>query len=132
MNLKRATTEQFFGFGPNRRSHRRYNMHLELRWQVVSRKHILGVGKGNTLDISRGGVLFDSGRQIPVGLHVELTINWPARLENVQPLQLVVLGCVVRSVDNKTAIQTLRFAFCSLGLTISKALALRAGADSDA
>jgi hypothetical protein len=120
----------FFGFGPNRRNHRRYNSHLDLRWKVISRRRVLDVGEGRTLDISRGGVLFESGRHIPVGLHVELTINWPARLDNVQPLQLVVFGCVVRASDNRIAIQTLRFAFSSLGLTVSRAIALRAVSDS--
>lgn len=120
MESKRAGTKQRkspFGFGPNRRDHRRYNLQLELRWKLIKGKHTLDAGSGRTIDVSRGGVLFESGCRLPVGLPVELTINWPIALENVRPLQLVVLGPVVRSGHNRTAVQTLRFAFRSLGLT---------------
>ena len=107
---------------PNRRAHRRYNMQLELRWRLISRKRTTETGVGRTIDVSRGGVLFESSRQPPVGVNVEVAIDWPARLDNGEPMQLIVLGRVVRVGPGRTAIQSQRFAFRSSGLTVSKSL----------
>ncbi|MGA3099680.1 MAG: PilZ domain-containing protein, partial [Bryobacteraceae bacterium] len=81
----------------DRRGDRRYEIRLEARWKLVRRRKVLETGSGRTLDFSSGGVLFEPGRQLPVGLNVELSISWPVLLHNVAPLQLVVYGRIVRS-----------------------------------
>ena len=89
----------------DRRSDRRYQMDLELRWRLIRRKRVRDAGLGRTIDLSSGGILFDSGRQLPAGMNVELSISWPVLLRNVAPLQLVVTGRITRSMGNRTAIQ---------------------------
>src|SRR4051812_4237090 len=81
----------------DRRYDRRYGIALELKWKLVRRRKVLDTGTGSTLDLSSGGILFDAGRQLPVGLNVELSIAWPALLHNTAPMQLVVAGRIVRT-----------------------------------
>src|SRR5437868_530520 len=83
--------------GGDRRTDRRYDITLELRWKLVRRRRVLDTGTGTTLDLSSGGILFESERQLPAGAHIELSISWPVLLHNVAPLQLVVMGRVVRA-----------------------------------
>ena len=94
-----------------RRSDRRYEVHLELGWKLIRRRRVVDNGQGHTIDLSSGGIFFDSGRQFPVGLKVELSISWPVLLHNVRPLQLIVAGRIVRSAGNRAAIQTLQHEF---------------------
>ena len=67
-------SEQIAG---ERRSDRRYDISLELRWKVLRRKRTLDSGLGRTVDLSSGGILFETGRKLPVGLKVQLSIAWP-------------------------------------------------------
>src|ERR1044071_5752250 len=85
-----------------RRFDRRYDIALDLRWKLVRRRRVLDNGIGRTLDLSSGGILFDAGRQLPVGLGIELAISWPALLQNVAPMQLVVSGRIIRTTGSRT------------------------------
>jgi hypothetical protein len=99
------------GIGGDRRSDRRYDITLELRWKVIRRRRVLDTGTGTTLDLSSGGILFESERQLPSGASVELSISWPVLLQNVAPLQLVVTGRVVRAAGRRAAIRMLQHEF---------------------
>ena len=70
-----------------RRGDRRYDIALELRWKLVRRRKVLDSGFGRTVDLSSGGVRFDAGRLLPVGMGIELSIAWPALLHNVAPMR---------------------------------------------
>jgi len=52
---------------------------------------------GKTLNIGSGGILFTTEETLPMGRQVEVSVNWPARLDGACPLQFVVVGRVVRS-----------------------------------
>jgi hypothetical protein len=71
----------------------------------------LDTGTGTTLDLSSGGILFETDRQLPTGLNVELSISWPVLLHNVAPLQLVVTGRIVRTVGRRTAVRMMQHEF---------------------
>jgi hypothetical protein len=117
--------------GGDRRYDRRYGIALELRWKLVRRRKVLDSGPGRTVDISSGGILFDAGRQLPVGLNVELSIAWPALLHNVSPMQLVVTGRIVRTQGNRTAIHMSQHEFRTVGAPEGRtALTSAAGASS--
>ena len=60
----------------DRRSDRRYDIALDLRWKVIRRRRVLDAGTGTTLDLSSGGILFETDRQLPNGLNVELSITF--------------------------------------------------------
>jgi hypothetical protein len=98
-----------------RRFDRRYDIALDLRWKLVRRKKVLDTGIGRTVDLSSGGVRFDAGRMLPLGLGVELAIAWPALLHNVSPMQLVISGRIVRSTSSHTAIQLIQHEFRTAG-----------------
>jgi len=95
----------------DRRSDRRYDISLDLRWKVIRRRRVLDTGTGITLDLSSGGILFETDRQLPTGLNVELSIAWPVLLHNVAPLQLVVTGRIVRASGRRTAIRMMQHEF---------------------
>jgi hypothetical protein len=103
------------GIAGDRRTDRRYEVQLDLRWKLIRRRRILETGTGQTIDFSSGGVLFDTGRTMPVGLNVELAIAWPVLLHNTAQLQLVVSGKIVRSLGSRTAIQMTQHEFRTVG-----------------
>jgi hypothetical protein len=68
-------------------------------------------GSGTTLNIGSGGILFTTQDKLALGLTVELSVNWPARLDGTCPLQFVAIGRVVRSEDHEAAVRIDRYEF---------------------
>ncbi len=110
------TVQQVETIGGERRDDRRYDMKLELRWKLVRRRRVIDTGVGYTLDLSRGGIRFHAGRDLPVGLNVDISVAWPVRLHNVAPMQLSVQGKIVRSSDGWVAIRTVQHEFRTQGV----------------
>ena len=106
------TTQELNG---ESREDRRYDLGLELRWKLIRRRRVVDTGVGRTVDLSSGGVLFETGRELPEGFDVELSIQWPVRLDNEAPLQLVVLGRIVRAGGGWAAIRTVQHDFRTAG-----------------
>ena len=104
------------GIAGDRRTDRRYDIHLDLRWKLIRRRRILETGTGATIDFSSGGILFETERALPVGLNVELSVAWPVLLHNVAQLQLVVSGRIVRSQGGRAAIQMTAHEFRTVGV----------------
>jgi hypothetical protein len=100
----------------DRRSDRRYNLELELRWKLIRRRRVLDSGVGRTIDLSSGGILFESGRHMPPGLNVELSITWPVRLHDMAPMQLFVYGRIVRAQKGSAAIRMVQHEFRTAGI----------------
>jgi hypothetical protein len=86
-----------------------YDVDLELRWKLIHGK-VVEVGIGRAVGLSGSGILFDAGRTLPVGFDVELSICWPV-LHNMAPLQLVVLGRIVRSEGQRVVLRMIRHEF---------------------
>jgi hypothetical protein len=101
--------------GGDRRADKRYEIHLDLRWKLVRRRRVLETGSGYTVDLSSGGILFEAGRQLPVGFHLEISISWPIMLHSVSPLQLVVKAKIVRSDEGRAAVRILQHEFRTAG-----------------
>jgi len=100
----------------NRRAHQRYPIELDLRYRPLpygwpARKE----GFGKTLDLGSGSVFFSADQPLPRGLHVELSIDWPVRLDDVCALQLLITGKVVRSCGRETAVQIMHHEFRTRG-----------------
>src|ERR1700730_475208 len=100
----------------DRRYDRRYEMQLELKWKLIRRRKVLDQGTGRTLDVSSGGILIETGRSLPMGLNLELSISWPVLLHNTAPLQLVVAGRIVRSDGVRAAIRMMQHEFRTTGV----------------
>jgi hypothetical protein len=95
----------------DRRYERRYDIQLDTRWKLVRRRKVMEAGVGRTIDLSSSGILFDAGRTLPVGLNIELSVSWPVLLHNVAPLQLVVLGRIVRADNTRLAVRMIQHEF---------------------
>jgi hypothetical protein len=100
----------------DRRADRRYDRQLEMRfcYRHGGRNHS---GVGHTHDFSRGGIRFRTETPPPVGVEVELCIDWPFRLQNIIPLQLFVYGIVLRDDSTGTVVRISRYAFRTCGET---------------
>jgi hypothetical protein len=109
-----------------RRRHKRYDLLLDLRWRLVRRRKVLGTGSGRTLDLSSGGILLETDRPLPIGLNLEISIAWPALLNNVAPLQLVVTGTIVRAHANRVALRMAQHEFRTVGVSQDRRAALAA------
>lgn len=80
-----------------RRAKKRFVMEREIRYRVLEQDKIIAVGSGKTLNLSSAGVAFVTENELPEGAYIEVSIAWPALLENRCPLQLVGFGRVLRS-----------------------------------
>jgi hypothetical protein len=99
------------GIAGDRRTDRRYELKLDLRWKLIRRRRLLDSGSGTSVDLSSGGILFDAGRPLPLGLNIELSVAWPVLLRNTAALQLIVSGRIVRAAGNRVAIQMVQHEF---------------------
>jgi c-di-GMP-binding flagellar brake protein YcgR len=93
-----------------RRSAVRYPIVLNARYHAV-RKRSSGGGTGRTVDISSGGLLIASEHKIPVGVRLEVTVEWPALLDGAIELVLVTTGAVVRARGLSFALELSRYEF---------------------
>lgn len=89
----------------DRRHNRRYVLRLPIHYQVSPRGEAARSGSGMTCDISTGGISFRSRRPLPVGAHIEITVDWPAKFGDTYPVDLQVTGFVLRSDSGRTAVR---------------------------
>jgi hypothetical protein len=120
--------KQIEAISGDRRQDRRYEIQLETRWKLIRRRRILDTGTGRTVDLSSGGIAFEPGRLLPVGLNVELAISWPVLLHNVAPMQLVVSGRIVRSDERRAAIHMVQHEFRTMGMSAEQRSAINPAA----
>jgi hypothetical protein len=65
-----------------------YPIQLDLRYKVLNPNSTVA-GTGKTLEISSTGIVFTADGPIEPGTKVELSMAWPALLDNCVALQLV-------------------------------------------
>jgi hypothetical protein len=58
-----------------------------------------------------GGILFTTEEKLPLGRMVEVSVNWPARLDGICALQFVATGRVVRTDGHRAAVRIERYEF---------------------
>jgi hypothetical protein len=104
----------------DQRLHRRYPISLEIEYRLLNRGRVERLGFGRTLNISKGGALFECNDSLPVGSTVEIVLTWPFMLEGVCPLNLVLNGRVVRSNSRASAVQTRQHEFRTVGIRASR------------
>jgi hypothetical protein len=92
----------------DRRWDRRYNCNLNLSYYLPEADCS---GTGRTIDMSKGGVYFDSSSDLETGTPIELHIEWPFLLRDTYPLTLVVSGKVVRANSGRAAVRTAAYEF---------------------
>lgn len=100
-----------------RRRGRRFPIEREVHYKTLNRRFQTCTGNGKTLNISSSGVLFTSDYHLPVGMRVEVSIDWPAHLNERCPLNLVIQGCVVRYPEGQLALNIQKYEFRTQGGT---------------
>ena len=92
--------------GLERRGKQRFVLTLTVHFRVSLKGFKSRWGTGTVHDMSSGGLSFRSRRQLPMGGHLELIIDWPATHSRRQfPIHLHATGFVVRHSGSKTAVR---------------------------
>jgi PilZ domain len=102
--LKRAVAQPTES-ASERRTKRRYPIHLEVHYKLLKQRRVERLGAGRTLNISSGGVLFEADGVLPPNGPIELALNWPFLLHGSCNLKLVIRGRIVRTADRAIAIR---------------------------
>lgn len=116
MNISTEVNSAPLGGFLDRRGTGRFPLHEDVRYKVVQSKAHNISGSGSTLNIGSGGILFTTEEKLPLGRMVELSVNWPARLDGTCPLQFVATGRVIRADANQAAVRIERYEFRTRGV----------------
>lgn len=87
-----------------RRVTRRYELQLPLHYRISQKGALTRFGTGMTCEISAAGLSFRCRKPLPVGAHIELMLDWPAKYGDLYPVGLQATGFVVRSDADRTAV----------------------------
>jgi len=97
-------------FFPERRGTKRFPLQEEVRYKLWN-GNVVSTGVGKTLNIGSSGALFTTEQRLPVGCVVELSVNWPARLNGTCLLKFVATGRIVRAEEDRAALRIERYEF---------------------
>jgi len=100
---------EFAGF-VERRGTSRFPLREEVRYKLVHGK-VITAGTGTTVNFGSGGILFTTEHRLPIGRTIELSVNWPARLDGTCALKFVATGRIIRSEDGQAAVRIDRYEF---------------------
>jgi hypothetical protein len=110
------------------RIHPRYPIALDLQYKILKGRTVEHLGGGRSLNISRGGVLFEPNDFPEISDiadesgTIELAIDWPLLLNKVCAMKLVVRGRIVRRETKRLALKIDKHEFRTAGVkTIAKA-----------
>ena len=98
-------------FASDRRGKSRFKIRRELRYKLLQEGKVVEAGTGFTVDIGSGGVAFRSDRKFSAGECVELSISWPVLLAESCPMQLSVLGKVLRTDGQRSVCSVDKYEF---------------------
>ncbi len=109
--LKRTGTQGAGGKEAERRTNARFDCHLAVSYQTLEKPFLSGQGSSETLNISSKGVLFKADEALEPGQLIQISLDWPARLENQIPLKLVAEGRIVRNIKGVAAMTIEKYEF---------------------
>ncbi len=95
----------------DRRHSDRFPIQREVRYRILNKRAGEEIGAGKTVNISSSGVLFTAEHILLPGRRLELSISWPAQLNNRCALKLVARGRLVRFKDGCAAIEIQQYEF---------------------
>jgi PilZ domain len=98
-----------------RRESARFPMREDLKYRLLQSKNHGISGSGTTLNIGSGGILFTTEEMLPVGRTIELSVNWPARIDGTCALKFVAVGRVIRAEADRAAVRIERYEFKTRG-----------------
>jgi hypothetical protein len=108
LDHERTSTKLYL---PELRSRMRYPIALNLRYYPPAKRTPVS-GVGTTVNLSSRGVLILARRhKVARGAALEVSMDWPIPVDGTTPLQLIVVGRVVRSNSNSFAVSFSAFDF---------------------
>jgi hypothetical protein len=96
---------------PDRRTNDRFPLENALRYRFLEAKNPAPAGSGQTLNMSSTGMLLRVDLPLPVGQRIEVSVDWPAQLNEHCGLKLVALGKVIRSTSEQAAVSIDKYDF---------------------
>ncbi len=105
-----------YGQPRDRRSGLRFPIEAELSYLLLNGMTTISSGRGKTLNISSGGVLFQSTHPVCPGTQIELSIAWAARLDGMVRMQLWASGLTIWEHGNVIGVRILRHEFRTAGI----------------
>ncbi len=101
----------------------RYPLELNVRYQAVgvAARPISGIGQ--TVNMSSGGMFMACTAEIPEGTRLKTFVEWPSLLNGTTPLQLIIVGTVVRSTSLGVSIAIESYQFKTMSRTRQSNLA---------
>lgn len=97
--------------GADRRTNARFPCRLAVSYQALEHPFLSGVATSETLNISSKGLLFSTDEALQPGQLLQVSVDWPARLENQVPLKLVAEGRIVRNLNGQAAMRIDKYEF---------------------
>jgi CheY-like chemotaxis protein len=97
--------------GADRRTNARFPCRLAVSYQALEHPFFSGVATSETLNISSKGLLFATEEALQPGQLLQVSVDWPARLENQVPLKLVAEGRIVRNLNGLAAMRIDKYEF---------------------
>jgi DNA-binding response OmpR family regulator len=116
-NLRRSITAALTDQGgeksdaADRRTNARFPCRLSVSYQALERPFLTGVATSETLNISSKGLLFATDEPLQAGQLLQVSVDWPARLDNQIPLKLVAEGRIIRNINGQAAMQIDKYEF---------------------
>jgi hypothetical protein len=98
-----------------RRRCRRFPIERPVSFQVLNGREQGRQGRGQTVNIGSRGVLLAVEFPVAEGILVEVSLQWPAKLDNRSELKLVLRGSVVRTEGNRIAVRIQKHEFRMAG-----------------
>lgn len=102
-----------------RRGKQRFRIELGVRCRLVDRKNAGRTCLGQTINISSSGLLISTQTPLSFGERVVLSIRWPALINEICPVNLLMYGSVVRSTESEAAIAVDRNEFRTRGTEVA-------------
>ena len=100
-----------------RRASVRFPIRCAVRYAMYSpgKNTLHRAGQGWTIEISNQCLLFTADAPLPLGPHIELFVDWPAKLDGAIGLNLVISGRVVRTDGNSVVVAFAKHEFRTRG-----------------
>jgi hypothetical protein len=95
----------------DRRSTDRFPIERTVHYKVLNKRSGDEIGEGRTVNISSTGVLFTTEHMLLPGRRLEVSISWPAQLNEKCSLRLVARGRIVRFEEGLAAMEIQQYEF---------------------
>ena len=102
--------------GSSKPTAREFPISLEMQYQLVSDGTPKIRGVGRTLWISSRQIIFEADTTLSPGTELEITIAWPARLDERVGLQLWVRGIVLHKLSQGVTAEIRKYQFRTRGI----------------